>query len=224
MSKLIQVIEDELSETKEKAKKYFYVGDVLKCPRALYYKWNGVEGLPYDGNTLLKFHTGDLYHQLLVNVLLGLRNVRVVASEVDMPNEKCNGLVHGRADIIVSIKGENKLRIVDIKSINGYGFKKIQDNTERKEDHILQVQFYMYFFDIDKGSLLYINKDTQELFEVEVERDDAKVECALEKFRQLKSKFENNEEPPVPDTTSWKYNKCQYCQYRTICDVAKSNI
>jgi len=222
---VLSLLYDSLKNKQElrnnKDRKYFNVTSVLSCPRALYYSWNNYDKLAYDSNTMLKFKVGDKLHQLIVAEMLQAEDIRVVAAEIDMPNEKHDGIVHGRADLIVSTKEENELRVIDIKTISSYGFKALQNGTDLKEEHLLQVQFYMHYFDINKGSVLYINKDTQEMLEVEVERDDKKVLEMIERLKKLKEQFENGSNAPVPDRTNWKYNKCKYCVYRTICDIAE---
>jgi len=216
MGILLSTIHKELSTTKEKEarKDYFSVSSVGSCKRALYYDWNGEEGLSYDSLSILRFKTGDKYHQLLVGEMMNMRNVRVCAAEVDIPNEKFGGLFHGRADLIVTVKGENKMRVVDIKSISEYGFKKIVSGQDKKEDHRAQVMFYMTYLGIDNGSLLYINKNKQEMHEIELERDDAFVFKKIEEYRRLLDDFKAGK---VPDRLPENHWKCGYCKYRLIC-------
>jgi len=218
MSDLIKIIKNEVNKVtgkKEEDKKdrYFYVTDIVKCRRQIYYQWTNADKTPYDISSLLRFDVGNAVHMILMRYLFQRRNIRVVSSEVDLPYEKCNGLIHGRADAIITIKGENELRVVDLKSIASYGFKRVKDGEE-KEEYLLQVQLYMYFFDINKGSILYMNKDTSALFEQEVERDDKKIEKLVEEFIQLKEKLDRGEKPDRRKIKDWH---CDWCPYKNIC-------
>jgi len=130
------------------------------------------------------FDHGDSIHRLIMKPLLSMRKIHVVASEVDIPPRS---LISGRADIIVS--DGTDLYVVDIKSMNSMVFKNLD---EPKQEHIDQVQLYLHYLDPKKGILLYVNKDSQELKEFEIEYNPKRAQFLLESFRNLKKKIDSN--------------------------------
>jgi CRISPR/Cas system-associated exonuclease Cas4 (RecB family) len=145
-------------------------------------------------------------------------NVNVVAAEVDIPNAFCDGLVHGRADLVITMRpNTTELIVVDVKTTGGYSFKLMKDKNTADEKHITQVQYYMKAMNINRGMLLYLNKDNQELHEYEVKRDDAKIDQILIRLNDLKQQFEAKKIPEMPDKTKWKYNICNYCRFKKVC-------
>jgi hypothetical protein len=91
-------------------------------------------------------------------------------------------------------------------------------------DHYWQVQLYLHFFNIEKGILLYVNKDTQEIKEFIFDYEEKVARECLDQFEKLKTKIEAN---IIPDRLS-DYPKnwqCQKegkisCPYFEICQIA----
>jgi CRISPR/Cas system-associated exonuclease Cas4 (RecB family) len=137
----------------------------------------------------------------------------VVASEVDIPPQE---LISGRADAVLS-DGE-QLFVLDIKSMNSMIFRNLQ---EPKEENINQLQLYLHYFKIQKGILLYVNKDNQDLREFVVEYNPAKAQHLLDELAILKKQIDSDALPgriPVyPD--DWQ---CKYCQFKEICKMAEA--
>lgn len=62
--------------------------------------------------------------------------------------------------------------ILDIKTISAKGFKEIQDNEQAKEEHQKQVNFYLNQLGIDKGYVMYVNREnTDERFTLQFDYD-----------------------------------------------------
>ena len=150
------------------------------------------------------FEHGTHTHFRIMGVLYSL--CLVTASEISIPE---NEMIHGRADAIVSIKGEPY--IVEIKSVNSAKFRK----EEADSDHIKQLQLYLYFFKVKKGILLYENKDTQELNEYIIDYDEKLVKDVIASFDKLKDQLEQAIVPEIPkDIEEWR---CNYCSYLEEC-------
>ncbi|MBI4101658.1 MAG: PD-(D/E)XK nuclease family protein [Candidatus Nealsonbacteria bacterium] len=200
-----------LERQKDKAQTHFYISSAGKCGRAIFFKFKNAPGEEMDANILRIFDHGDHIHQMIMKPLLSIRDIHVVASEVNIPPME---LVSGRADAILS-DGKN-LYVLDIKSMNSMVFKKL---TEPKPENIDQLQLYLHYFKIPKGILLYVSKDNQDLKEFVISYDKKRAKDLLDGLADLDKKIKANIVPPripgYPD--DWQ---CRYCQFRTICDAA----
>lgn len=196
---------------KDKEQHHFYITDAGKCSRQIFFKFKNVPREEMEARVLRMFDHGDSIHQLIMRPLFSIKEVRVVASEVDIPPTE---LIRGRADAIISDGKE--LYVLDIKSMNSMVFKNL---VEPKEENIDQIQLYLHFFKVPKGILLYINKDTQELKEFLVHYDEERVKSLLRDLSNLKVKIDSDIVPSR--IAGWPNDwQCQYCQFKEICSLA----
>jgi len=207
---LIELLEEYFKrEEPQRERDYFYVSEVGKCPRQIFYTVKGFPRPPLDGQTARKLLVGEDAHRRLVQALysLGL----VVAAEVSIPP---GALFHGRADAIVSLGGKNY--VVEIKTVHPYNFDQMYAAPRR--DHYLQLQLYLHYFQIPQGIILAENKATQELREFVVELDRPEVGRVLAQFEELREMiFVRGELPPLPDKSDWEYDQCKYCPFVDFC-------
>lgn len=201
-----------LERQRDREQTHFYITDAGKCPRAIFFKFKNAPREEIEAKVLRMFDHGDHIHQMIMKPLLGVREIHVVASEVNIPPQE---LISGRADAILSDGKE--LFVLDIKSMNSMIFRTLKGP---KEDNIDQIQLYLHYFKIKNGILLYVNKDTQELKEFVVEHDNARVETLLGALEELKTQIDSNIVPERIEVypSGWQ---CQYCQFREICDRAE---
>jgi len=130
----------------------------------------------------------------------------VKACEIEIPETE---MIHGRADAIIS--KANELYVIEVKSVNSVKFRKDQPDS----DHVKQIQLYMHFFKINKGILVYENKDTQEIKEFLVELDEDLINELLSSFADLKRHIDSASIPEIPkDLERWR---CEYCTYADEC-------
>ncbi len=202
-----------LDRQRNREQSHFYITDAGKCPREVFFKFKNAPRTEMEAKVLRMFDHGDQVHQLIMRPLLGVREIHVVASEVNIGPQE---LISGRADAIIS-DGKD-LYVLDIKSMNGMIFKNL---VEAKEDNINQLQLYLHFFKIPRGILLYVNKDTLELKEFLVNYNPSIAKNLLEDLNKLKTKIDSNIIPSrIPDyPDNWK---CQYCAFKEICAMAAS--
>ncbi len=193
----------------ERDKKRFYISDAGKCPRQIFFKFKKVPGKEMEPRILRIFDQGNYVHLRLMRDLFSLGVV--VASEVNIPPKEDIG---GRADAIIRIN--NELYLVDFKSINSMILKNME---EPKEDHILQIQLYLHFFNLKKGILLYEGKDNSQIKEFPIEYDKEVVEKILNDFSRLKINVEKNLIPQQLSDYSDNW-QCKYCQFKEICSIA----
>lgn len=198
-----------LDRNKDRTQTSFYVSQAGKCPRQIFFKFKNAPKKELEANILRLFDHGDHIHQLIMKPLLSTRDIHVVASEVNIPPQQ---LVRGRADAIVS--DGKKLYVVDIKSMNSMMFQKM---TEPKKDNVDQLQFYLHYFKIPRGILLYVDKDKLQLKEFLVEYDEKRTKELLAGLKKLQKQIEAEKVPArIPQyPAKWP---CGYCEYREICD------
>ncbi len=200
-----------LDRQKDKEQQHFYITDAGKCPRAVFFKFKNAPREEMEAKVLRMFDHGDHIHQLIMKPLLSIREIHVVASEVNIPPQE---LISGRADAILS-DGKD-LYILDIKSMNSMIFRNLE---QAKEENINQLQLYLHYFRVPKGLLLYVDKDRLELKEFLVNYDRNRAENLLKNLSDLKNKIDKNiipkRIPAYPD--DWQ---CQYCAFREICNIA----
>jgi CRISPR/Cas system-associated exonuclease Cas4 (RecB family) len=209
LKELINKYYSELKKDREQH--HFYITDAGKCPRAIFFKFKKAPSEEIEPRILMMFDHGDHIHQLIMKPLFGVKEIRVVASEINIPPQE---LITGRADAIIS-DGKD-LYVLDIKSINGQIFNSLD---EPKQEHINQIQLYLHFFKQKKGILLYVNKDTQELKEFFVDYNSKIAENLLKELQILKTKIEKNIIPPR--LKDWPENwQCQHCYFKSICSLA----
>jgi len=201
-----------LDRQKDKEQHHFYITDVGKCARQIFFKFKNAPRKEMEANILRLFDHGDHIHKMIMKSLLSTRDIHVVASEINIPPQE---IISGRADAIVS--DGKKLFVLDIKSMNSMIFRNL---TEPKEDNIYQIQLYLHYFKIPKGILLYVNKDNQELKEFIVDYDPGLCRQLLDGLKTLKTKIDSDILPiTLPDyPNGWQ---CNYCQFREICDMAE---
>jgi CRISPR/Cas system-associated exonuclease Cas4 (RecB family) len=200
-----------LTREKDRDQHHFYITDAGRCPRSLFFKFKKAPREAMEAKILRMFDHGDYIHQLIMKPLFGMREINVVASEVNIPPQE---LISGRADAILS--NGKELYVLDIKSMNSMVFKNL---AEPKEENIDQIQLYLHYFKVLKGILLYVNKDTQELKEFEVAYDQKRSEALLQDLSDIKTKIDSG---TIPDRISgypedWQ---CRYCQFKEICIMA----
>ncbi|MBC7074153.1 PD-(D/E)XK nuclease family protein [Candidatus Parcubacteria bacterium] len=204
-----QYYRDKEKEKKEKERVQFYISEVGKCPRAIFFKFKKAPAQELEPEKLRIFDHGDFVHQVTLRPLVSLGLIKAI--EIPIPPHE---IISGRADAILSINGEPY--VLDVKSISGrLNFKKLE---KPYPEHFWQVQLYLHFFRIKKGILLYVNKDTQELKDFLFPYDPEVAQQLIEWFLKLKSKIEKNVTPPrlVDYPKNWQ---CESCQYRHICDL-----
>ena len=201
-----------LDSNKDRSQTSFYVSEAGKCPRQVFFKFKKAPKKELEPNILRLFDHGDHMHQLIMKPLLSTRDIHVVASEVNIPPQQ---LIRGRADAILS-DGKD-LYVLDIKSMNSMMFQKM---TEPKKDNVDQLQFYLHYFKIPKGILLYVDKDKLKLKEFLVDYNKERTENLLKGLLHLKKQIGSNIVPARLLTYPAKW-PCDYCEFREICDIAE---
>ena len=122
----------------------------------------------------------------------------------------------------LNLSDEDRCIIVDLKSINDYGWKAL---TGPPQDHISQMQIYLSLSGLKEGRFIYENKNNQKLKEYVVMRDDAFIEQQREEAISLKFVVEHTNSSgkyvlPQRDSVKFKTSantECKRCQFRGHC-------
>lgn len=201
-----------LEKQRDKEQSRFYITDAGKCPRLIFFKFKNAPRCEMKANILRMFDHGDYIHQLIMSALLGVKDIHIVASEINIPPQE---IVSGRADAIIS-DGKD-LYVLDIKSMNSMIFREL---VEPKEENLNQLQLYLHYFKIPKGILLYVNKDTQELKEFIIDYNSERAFSLIKNLEKLKTHIDSNIIPQrIPGfPVDWQ---CRYCQFREICQLGE---
>jgi len=207
-------LDREKDKDKNRTQRHFYISQAGKCSRAIFFKFKNVPEKELEPNILRLFDHGDHMHQLIMGALTSTRDIHVVASEVKIPPQE---LISGRADAIIS-DGKD-LYVLDIKSMNSMIFRGLE---EPKPENIQQIQLYLYYFQISKGILLYVNKDNLELKEFIFDYNKTEAESLVKGLDFLKDRIDSDIVPnrlaDYPD--NWQ---CRYCQYKEICSTGSQS-
>jgi len=220
---LIELIDKYYEDRREERnQEHFYISDAGKCQRVVYFSMKGYPRKEKEARVLRIFDRGDITHQRLMRALFGISKIRVIASEIDMPSKE---IIHGRADAIISI--EDKLYVVDFKSMNDFKFQKME---VPEPSHQQQLQLYMHYFKVPQGIILYENKNTQALKEFELKYNYKLCKKIISDFESLKEQYLDQDiVPPIPlelkkaregaNNNEGKFPwACNYCDFRKECD------
>jgi len=164
-----------------------------------------------DGKSARVFDAGKSMHERYQKYLkeLGYADVEVFVRNEDL-------WLEGMIDAIVKINGERY--IVELKSCNSYVFNSIQ---VPHRDYVEQVHAYMICTGIDKAIILYENKDTQDIKEFVIEKDQSIIDKIVEKCKEIQSYVERKEIPPMTCKTK---SDARYCVYKGYCFNDKTTV
>ena len=136
----------------------------------------------------------------------------------------------GHVDAIVDIREhpsvnangqplEKCLIIVDFKTMNTFGFKKL---TKPTDEHYTQMQLYLYLSGLNQGRFIYEDKNDQKTKEYIVPRDNRFITQKVREAKELKhivtNTKSNNKHPlPVRGYSSRSNVNCLSCKFRGHC-------
>jgi CRISPR/Cas system-associated exonuclease Cas4 (RecB family) len=180
------------------------------CVRFWWYKFHGVE-FPVNHNARLQriFDTGHSVHERIVSYFDGMGVLMAV--EEPVPQREGCPPISAYIDAIIDWDGPV---VVEIKSTNHEGFAMRQHFKKPTEDHMRQIQWYLHYKNLDRGLVIYENKNNQEILVFKVKRDIEFCEKQMKKYAKIYSKAIG----PKPDRPYKRSSpKCQGCKLLTVC-------
>ena len=130
----------------------------------------------------------------------------LLGSEIPVKND--NPSMSGRIDFLIKHE-EYKVLPVELKSINTNGFAKL---SGPKKEHKAQLQMYLNMGNFDMGTVLYENKNDQQIKSFLLERDETEWNRIIERCFNIQAMSE----PPLRCTGAF------WCACRSV-DMEKIN-
>ncbi len=209
----LDFMRSELAKQGRKRKGTVSASALDSCRRRQEFTFIGWPELPPSSKTAQIFHNGSFMHMRWQ--MAGLSAGWLAKAEVPVPVNDLN--IAGTMDGIA-----HEGSIVELKSINTNGFGRVAAFGPQK-NHRIQVGTYMYLSGVDKGCIVYEDKNTQEYREYIVEMDkdleDLVTESAQEIWGLLKQEVLAE---PLTDCEAKMGFRYQTCPYRDRCLTVKN--
>jgi hypothetical protein len=229
---LVEWIKEALVSGRQPPRDRLGLSAAGKCERQLAYQAHQAKGIPLSWKSLSIFLDGDLYHDQIRSLLHAADKPACfyLASE----EEEVRLITPGGKEIIGHVDGvihhdpqlgekacndsSHCSYLLEVKSMSSTGYRMLGREGLEKS-YIAQVSCYLKALDLQKCLVVCKCKDTSELTELLIERDDKLVADCLAKFdRVLDAK--------VPDSVQRSYGptengslpwNCGYCPYWQTC-------
>jgi hypothetical protein len=183
---IIKAIDEYLSyrDRDKRAIHCFHPSSLHKSVEELYrIYFEGDSNQAFPTRILRVFDNGHAVHERLQRYLTATG----VLLQAEVPIENADFEIKGHTDGIVEINGVKG--ILEIKSINANGFYTLY---APKDDHLIQVNIYMFCAGIERAVLLYECKDSQQLKEFYFKQDEAVLNPILSKIREVQALIKNS--------------------------------
>lgn len=182
-----------------------------RCLRERQLAFLGLPQAPNSEKTMNIFANGDYVH--LRHQVAGLMEGYLQAAEVPVLNVTYNltGTMDGKLD---------NGGLAEYKSINSRGFAGVCSYGPKNE-HLGQVSSYLLAGDLDFAQILYENKDTQELKEFRVGRDEKRIAEVVQELEQLNEATDSRRLLPMLTECQEKRGRYRSCPYREVCLEAR---
>lgn len=210
-------------EPSDRAKKSFAPSGIGygsgKCPRQWFYSFTGgvIREDDPDAVGIANMAYGTDAHTRLqkvfedTGILVEAERKVVTDGRPDMPP------IFGFADLVINWQGEEAVGEIKTTGQESYVSKKAKSTGAGY--HLLQVLIYMRVLGLNKGFLIYENKNTQQLLIVPVTWNVANtklVDDAFEWMNKVYKSWQDGEKPKRPFKSSNSV-VCKTCPFRTHC-------
>ena len=186
---IIQAIDSYLQARPrdERPKRCFHPSSLHLSANELYHSYlEGDGNRQFDSRVLRIFDNGHDVHRRLQMYLTDIG----ILKQAEIPVENSEYEIRGHADGIIDIN--SAAGVLEIKSMNSNQF---YGAFEPKEDHLVQVNVYMFCLGIPRACLLYECKDNQDLKEFYVKQDVNILNPILEKIKYVQECLKKETEP-----------------------------
>ena len=235
-----KLIDNHLArENKPKSIGRYYPSEIAGCMRKTYFSYKNpkqtdakLNRIFEAGNMLHPSYQAWSYHNLIkdFNENVQKENIQIypcaflhnldreknpeielIRSELPIEIKEKDFIISGRIDNLVLVKIDNKLALVEVKSI------KFLPKEYRKE-HETQLQLYMKALGIHEGIILYIQKDNLETRTFNIKFSKKQADKIIERFQELHKALTKDKLPEAEakqdKDKSWM---CDYCNYAEEC-------
>lgn len=205
------------------------------CNRQLAFRYHGVSGEALSWRALSIFSDGNYIQDQIrgwihryppsdcyylsdeeTEVVLKTPKGREVRGHVD------GVMHHGVPGMDPCVDPEHSTRLLEIKSMGRKGFERLSHNLKNggvEKSYLTQVSCYMAALNLTECMFVAKCKDTSELFECIIKRDDALVAEALARYDEV---FDSTAPEMVkrmygPSEKGWLPWQCGYCPFTAEC-------
>jgi len=218
IKKIEELISKKISIPRFKLKIGEYHASMIGyCMRKLFYIYKSGDSYKVDEKRLRIFESGKIYHEWFSNILneLGFiikegRGEKVI----DVDGEKIKLI--GTFDDLVFLEAENGTNnrfIVEIKTTSS-----IRGIKEPNRMHVIQLNVYLNFMNIEKGIIFYIDRDSLETKGFIVQKDEKLFEETIKRVITLHKCLIENRLPTAEASLDidrkWE---CEYCDFVEEC-------
>lgn len=220
---IVELIAKNAGANQEERAYYPSPSKVGQCERALVYHAMGVKPDPFPDRALLVFEDGNWHEEIIKDHIRGTvykliefkgKNQRVEIAEVN--GRKISGEIDG-----LLIDPLEELYLLEIKSINHFGFERLVKAGAPEDSHKRQSNLYMHGlikagFSVRKSVIVYKNKNNAAMAEFVVEYDEALALADIQKFAGVEEMASKQIVPPRPydRDVDWQ---CGYCRFEKTC-------
>jgi hypothetical protein len=179
-----------------------------QCMRKRMFQWHRLEEPPVTPILQDIFQTGSFLH--LKWQMIGLTEGWMVSPEEDFPNYEEDNLSGARIDGI-DFTGA----LVEIKTINAYGYKRVVSEQRPKYDHVGQTHYSMINSGIREAAVIYDCKDTGEWIELRIKQSEHFTDKVGEELDLFNAHRRNR---TLPDPLEGEAAKeCGRCVFQKVC-------
>ena len=195
-------------EIREKQTGRYYPSEAGNCIRKVWFSYK----IPKETHDeLMKiFEVGNMFHDFVVDVIKSEKNpdVELLESEMPLQLQLDDVVISGRVDDIILLKVSGEKIIVEVKSTSSLEYAK------PSESYVMQLQLYMHSLKVDKGMILFIEKNTMQCKWFNLSYNKDIVNKAIERIKKLHESLVKNK-MPEPEARaraemSWMCKKCNY--------------
>ena len=218
---IVELIAKNAGQSQEEGGAYYpRPSSVGRCFRALFYHATGVPADKFPDRAILIFEDGNWAEEVIKD---HIRKTVFQLEEWKGKNQRIEIAVINGRKMTGEIDGLltdplNKTRLLEIKSINHFGFERLKDGP--LDDHRRQTNLYLHGLnlagmEVGEALILYKNKNTAAMKEFLIEYDETQALADIAMFEAVDEAAEAGEVPPRPYTfDDWH---CQYCRYQEHC-------
>ena len=182
--------------------------------RTLVAKVLGYRGPEVDARLVRIFDCGDAVEATWVERFTKLG---VLRRSSDSATREVDGVtLSGRYDLLITHPSDGRLVLVEVKSMNPYGFQRLpvegtpvenyqrlnrSVGSSRVQQYLRQVDCYLQLFEVEVGLLLVENKGNQEFRAYDLVVDRGRWLEIRDRLKRLESHWVAREVPPVTAST-----------------------
>ena len=232
VSGLQHEFEDEMTKLLQKEEKRFPLSPsrTMTCYRQLsydvinYVNPGTIKVAPFNFRKLLVFASGHKTEAMMGEWLAKLKTIDVIVNKnrfLIHENKETGFKLDGEIDFLVKDRYTGNLKLLDVKETNTRSFADVKEKKQPKFSHYIQQQEYMHskFLKdqyVKDCILLYINKDTQEVFMLEFPYDESQATWGINRLEQIYNQKGNILPREYLFGNDWQCNAL-YCQYHDAC-------